>query len=356
MLSVDFTSKARQFLYHPRMREVAQKIEKGLPSLPSHICLFSSGTTSSTPKGYALSLSAILFNAEAVNHHLHLSSKDIWGLSLPAYHVGGLSVLARAYLTGSEVVEMGSWAPVSWVNKLKESRVSLTTVVPTQVFDLIENKLTPPPSLKYLIVGGDFLSLELENRALALGWPLLRTFGMTEVCSQLATARAPRAPLEILPLHQCKTGENDFLLVKSSALFTLEFKLAQKLEITWSRDLLDSEGFFTTSDRTQIVGNTLMPLGRSDDRIKIKSRLYSLNELKDKLSSLSYQLGVQGKVELLIIDHEREGKKVLIKILESIYSDPLRDELTLHFYPLEIEFKKVQAFERTELGKMKRSP
>ena len=70
-----------------------------LPFLKSHIWLATSGRT--CQKWVALSKAAVLFSAQTVNQHLSVTSADRWGVCLPLFHVGGLSILARADLSRS---------------------------------------------------------------------------------------------------------------------------------------------------------------------------------------------------------------------------------------------------------------
>ena len=63
-----------------------------------------------------------------------------------------------------------------------------SSLVPAQVLDLVRAGLRPPPVLRAIVVGGGAISAELYRDARALGWPVLPSYGMTECCSQIATA------------------------------------------------------------------------------------------------------------------------------------------------------------------------
>ncbi len=352
MFNIDFDSDELQFLSHPRYTEASERILQELDYLKSHFLIFSSGTTSQDLKGYALSREALLTNARAVNSFFNLNSDDVWGLSLPHFHVGGLSVLARAHLLGSSLVLMGDhWDPLAWSELLKEKGVTITTIVPTQLFDLVKNNLQAPPMLKHLVVGGDYLSHELERLAMALGWPVIRTFGMTEVCSQLASAKAPGLGIELLPIHEIKTDKDERLWVKSSALFTLQFSLKEKLHVTLANTLLDSEGFFPTNDRVSIEGETFTHLGRLDDQIKVSGKLISLISLKEKLYEFALKHNLYGSVELLFEADNRLGKKLVLLHLPTVQNI---EEIKNLFSPLKVELREVTSFNRTDLGKLKR--
>jgi O-succinylbenzoic acid--CoA ligase len=59
---------------------------------------------------------------------------------------------------------------------------------------LMEVAETPPRSLRVLLVGGQALSGTLAREAIAAGWPLHVTYGMTETASQVATSSVLDGP------------------------------------------------------------------------------------------------------------------------------------------------------------------
>lgn len=355
MFNVDFNRSGIQFLVHPQYQSILPKIEEGLKEyhLDHHFILFSSGTTGGDLKGYALSKKALFENASATNKHFELTSEDVWGLSLPVYHVGGLSVLARAFLLKNKIIDLRKWDPLTWREQLEGT--TITTIVPTQLYDLVQRKIEAPQTLKKVIVGGDLLGTELEKRALGLGWNVIRTFGMTEVCSQLASAKkVGQKDLEILSIHQVKTTEDQRLWVKSPSLFTLQFTYSKTLKVTPAADLCDEDGFYQTSDRAEIHENILKHLGRIGDEVKIAGHLVNLNQLKNELFNFLFKKGLFQKMEFTLEKDERKGHKlILLSIRECL---EMAEEITALIHPIKIdEVREVTTFERTSLGKLKKS-
>lgn len=353
MNEVNFQTEAPQIISHPQYDGIKDKILEGLKDFPlnNHFILFSSGTTGGSLKGYAVSKKALFANAKAVNEHFSLTSEDVWGLSLPSYHIGGLSVLARAHLLGNKVIDARKWEPQAWIKKIQE--VTITTIVPTQLYDLVKLGIKAPKNLRYIIVGGDFLSSELKKRAIELGWPVIRTFGMSEVCSQLASSKRPEEDeIEVMPIHQVKTNNEGRLLVKSEALFTLEFKLEDKLNVKLANELSEN-GFYITSDRAEINGKTIKHLGRIGDDIKISGHLVSLLALKNTLGNYLVEKNIYGQMELQLENDERKGKRLLLLTLPDLLEHVEKvKELLL---PVKVdEVKVVESFSRTDLGKLKR--
>ena len=158
-----------------------------LPELQGHVLFETSGSTG-TPKWIALSKDALLASASAVNAHLGVTKSSCWGLALPAHHVGGFGVAARAFAAGCAFREFGKkWNPAEFTIWLGENQVTHTSLVPTQVHDLVSAELRAPESLAAIVVGGGRLDEATGQAARNLGWPVLASYGMTEAASQIAT-------------------------------------------------------------------------------------------------------------------------------------------------------------------------
>ncbi|MEK7356812.1 MAG: AMP-binding protein, partial [Bdellovibrionota bacterium] len=167
----------------------------------AHVGIATSGSTGGSGSLVLLSKNALRASARAVNERLAATSADIWYKSLPNFHVGGLGILVRAHLSGAKVVEDESekWDATGFHSKLEKSEATLLSLVPTQVFDLVREKLRSPSRLRAVIVGGGRLEESLRLAALDLGWPILPSYGMTEAASQVATAVSPDDP-RLVPL------------------------------------------------------------------------------------------------------------------------------------------------------------
>src|SRR5262245_55277148 len=125
-------------------RTAAAHLKRQAPRVKDVVWIFSSGTQSlGLVKAIGLSFDAIWESARAVNVHLQAGVKDVWSVEIPTYHVGGYSILTRAKLSNSKVVRGGKWEAERFIKRLKEHRVTLTSLVPTQVFDLVANKVSP---------------------------------------------------------------------------------------------------------------------------------------------------------------------------------------------------------------------
>ena len=333
-----------------------QKVWESL-NLTEHVFICSSGTSSGSKiKSYALSKEALKANAKAVNKFLNASSADKWLQSLPCYHVGGLSIIFRCLLSKSARIEFTSkWNTRSFLDILHMEKIQYCSVVPTQLYDLVSSQSVAPEYLKGVFVGGDFLSDELAKRAFKLGWPIIRTYGMTEVCSQLATSfyqDSKDGMMRILPIHQIHTV-NQCYFVKSPSLFTYEIIMdGDDIEI-----LSPTIDGYKIQDKLIMEKDKLKPLGRIGSEIKIKGRLYNFLDIKNSIDSFLIDNNFKNKVELVLENDQRDGKVLKLIALSEVkeYADAILDGIN-DILPKPLRQKKmifVSSFRRTALGKLK---
>ena len=171
-------------------------------SLAGHILFSTSGSTGGS-KWVAISRSALLASARAVNTHLGASGNDRWLRALPDFHVGGMGIFARCYEAGCACVSLeGKWSPAGYHSLACDEGITLSSLVPTQLVDLVSADLPSPPTLRAVLIGGGRLDDAIYQKAIALGWPVMETYGMTEASSQVATTTLNTRQLEILPCWQ----------------------------------------------------------------------------------------------------------------------------------------------------------
>lgn len=311
-------------------------------------------------KSFSLSKTAIFNNAKAVNSRFKISQSDRWLSSLSKFHIGGLSIFARAYLSGSEVISIErSWDPEVFIKDLKVENIQYASLVPTQLYDLVTKNLSCPSCVKAIFIGGDFASEELCQRAVALGWRLIITFGMTEVASQMASSYfedIKSGYLELFDIHKLK-AQGESHKITSSSLFTekITFLQDRKIEVEHSDNFVLNDHIGLKS----LVGSVyLKPLGRKDDAFKLKGRLYYLNTIKNDIASGLMRMGILDKVHLELRDDLRLGKRIMIFLLDELKNDQdaiikmLAEKSSIPADLFTFEF--VPIFEKTLLGKIKK--
>lgn len=162
------------------------------PGAGSPIVLWTSGTEGH-PRGVVLSREAMRTHAEAVTERLGLEYTDRTLVSLSHAHVGGLATILRAAQVGSTLVVRSSLDAVALASLIDSGEITRASLVPTMLRRLLEARgdARAPGSLRCLLVGGAHAPVALTERALAFGYPIALTYGMTEAGSQVATAPPP---------------------------------------------------------------------------------------------------------------------------------------------------------------------
>lgn len=320
----DFISTRSKLLLNPKMglqreNEIQHLFENEMvfERFENHFFIASSGTSLKSNddlKLVALSKKAILISAKAVNDHLRASTSDIWLNSLPGFHVGGLGIFARAHLTDSKVVLLDKWDPKTFHERITTKNVTLTSLVPTQVFDLVHHQLQAPKSLRSVIVGGGALNPQLYARALSLGWPLLVSYGLTEMASQVATSLHNCQKLGFLGHVEARLSPDGFLMVKSPALLTAYIQINKN-----SMNVIDPKvnGWFTTEDLVTHDGDGLTILGRSTDFIKIGGEGVYFSNLEKRFEEIKLMHKSNFDSAIVAVPDNRLGHVIHLATTES---------------------------------------
>lgn len=292
--------------------EVIQSWVNQESSLAGHLLFSTSGSSGASggAKWVALSREAILASARSVNAHLNVSSEDRWLLALPTFHVGGMGIVARSYLSSSSVVRYQKpWDAQAYSEVVLDERVTLSSLVPTQLVDLVRVGarlgIAAPPSLRAVLIGGGRLDDVTYQQAMNLGWPIVETYGMTETCSQVATARLGDRALKLLPPWQAKIDTRGRLLLKGSPLLT-GYVSIEHGQVTFSNPR--KGGWFQTGDIVAFLEDTLSVIGRADRCVKVLGELVDLEEVTRNLKA-----DLRTDMEVLVIpfDDVRKGSSLI---------------------------------------------
>lgn len=318
--SLTFDSLVRRgFLHSPKLAPWQNQILRDMQvriGASKNVWILSSGTQSlNQVKAIELTREALLTSAAAVNKHLHATSRDRWLLTLPPYHVGGLGILARAKLSKSRVFFLSKWSVKEFVRTIEKHKISLVSLVPTQVFDLVEAGAASPKSLRAIVVGGGSLDPNLYLRARQLGWPLLTSYGLTECCSQVATAslstlKAIKYPdLTVLPHVRVELREGRVFLKSKSLAETVAVGRPSR---EFTREEPKRDGWLATEDLAEMPGGKLRILGRRDDVVKVLGVLVPVNQVEDKIREHFTRDQLTGDLTVLAIKGGREENRLIL--------------------------------------------
>jgi O-succinylbenzoic acid--CoA ligase len=152
------------------------------------IVVHTSGTTSA-PKPVPLTYRNWLWSAMGSAVALGHPSDERWLAALPLTHVGGLSILLRSAIAGTTVLLHERWSTEAVLRGLDDA--TIVSLVPTTLARLLDAGLAEPPALRWALLGGAPIPPALLARARAAKVPVAPTYGLSEACSQVATAGVP---------------------------------------------------------------------------------------------------------------------------------------------------------------------
>ena len=234
--------------------------------------LYTSGTTGH-PKGVMQTYGNHYASALAGALNTGVVEDDAWVCTMPLFHISGLSILIRGLVYG---------CPVYLLRKFDAERVNallcsgagrIISVVAYTLAALLENlgEGSYPPTFRYMLLGGGFFDKGLLQKCAERGIPVIRSFGMTETCSQIIatrlsdTERKPEASgLTLLP-NRLRIGEGNLptghpgeIQIQSPALCSGYLNQPEKYARSFTADgwyktgdigLMDSDGYLYVKSR-----------------------------------------------------------------------------------------------------------
>jgi len=322
-------------------------------------CFFQTSGSEGQRKWVGLTKGALLTSARAVNAHFGITKRDHWLLALPIHHVGGFGILARSFVSGSQVTKLeGKWDARRFVQQCAAVEATLASLVPTQVFDLVAAQLVAPKSLRAVLVGGGATSHELAQAAQQLGWPVCRTYGMTETASQVAAQTEVGGEMEVLPIWEVSTDAEGVMTVRGGALAR---GYAVQEAGRWCWEPTDEGRGLRTRDRVQLwqdgARRLLRFTSREANTIKILGELVALEPIQARVEAIRLNLGMrEGEAVICDVPDERTEAKLALAVaaMDAADAERLRAALNQTLRPFEqVEsLHWLPAIPRSELGKV----
>ncbi|MBN6205595.1 o-succinylbenzoate--CoA ligase [Ralstonia pickettii] len=150
--------------------------------------IYTSGTTG-FPKGVMHTYGNHWWNAIASALNLGLDKADKWLISLPLFHVSGLSTLLKSVIYGMPIYLMKKFDESQVHEAIMKKQITVVSVVTVMVQRLIERMGDEryPKGLRCFLLGGGPAPQALLERAKEKAIPVFQSYGMTETASQIVT-------------------------------------------------------------------------------------------------------------------------------------------------------------------------
>lgn len=162
--------------------KVEEKLAEIEPEQPIFI-FYTSGTTG-TPKGVLYTNRMLFWNSLNTSVQLEITSADFTLNALPPYHTSGWNVLLLPMLhRGARVDFMKSFKSKKVLQYIQNNSISLFLAIPTMLRMMVKNAAFQDfkaPALKYIVVGGEDLSIPLIDQWAEKGILLRQGYGLTE--------------------------------------------------------------------------------------------------------------------------------------------------------------------------------
>lgn len=288
------------------------------PTEPGDALVIATSGTSGDPKAVVLTHAAVAASAAASNAALHVDpTRDRWWSCLPLAHIGGLSVLTRALLSGT---------PVTFD---RDDACTLVSLVPTQL------QRTDVAPFRTVLLGGAAAPDGLPGN-------VVRTYGMTETGSGIAYDGVPLGGVEL------RTDAAGQIHVRGRMLLRAYRD---------GTDPKDADGWLATADAGELVAGVLRVHGRVDDVINTGGEKVWPTAVERALADAP---GV-AEVAIAARPDAEWGQRVVAFVVPTDAANPppldaLRDQVkeSLPAYAAPKELVVITALPRTSSGKVKR--
>lgn len=224
------------------------------PYQNAHFMIFSSGSTG-LPKAIFHSKESTQMAAKGSCEVNAVDSKSKMLLSLPLFHVSGLSILCRSLHAKAALHPYDN--DQSLIAQLHGLHITHVSLVTTQLKELTQYNKTFP-DLVSVLVGGSAIPKTILENAISKGLPIQTTYGLSEMGGQVTTSSLNNTQKiingsgEVLSLRQVKIDEQGQIWVSGPCL---------------SINADTTDGWYNTGDLGKWVEDQLIVMGRADDMI-----------------------------------------------------------------------------------------
>lgn len=209
--------------------------------------IFTSGSSGHS-KAVLHSMANHYFSALGAGENISFAKADRWLMSLPMYHISGLSLVMRSLIKSGTIVFPSLAESIN--QSIMHRRITHLSLVPLQLSRLLDDAECTDTlkKLKAILIGGSGVNSAIIERALDAGLAIHTTYGSTETASQVATTETDDLKEftstcgKLLPHRQVKISQDGEILVKGKTLFR-GYVSGDSITLP-----IDQQGYFASND------------------------------------------------------------------------------------------------------------
>ncbi len=301
--------------------------------LPEEVDLLiaTSGSTG-FPKLVALSIANFIWSAHGSSENIAVDPNDTWLISLPLFHVGGMSIIFRTMLAGANAMISPKILDGDFID---QHRITHFSLVATQLSRQINSKFPFGQATKAILLGGSKIPHALIQKSIELNLPIHTSFGCSEMASQVCTTSKEATMDELMTAGKVLAGRQ----VKIDQDGRIQLNGKTRFLGYWQNQKLlkpfDKDGWFTTNDLGEFDNNGFLKvIGRADRMFISGGENIHPEQIEQALINL------EGIMNALVIDMPSEtygSRPVAFLQGQKNYSDPeLRKLLSENLMPFQI--------------------
>lgn len=321
---------------------------------PANIILTSG--SSGQPKAAVHSLNNHRASAEGARSLIALEPGDVWLLSLPLFHIGGLAIINRCAFVGAAVALQDRDVALSV--QISRDKITHLSLVSTQLVRLLKEDIDCLKGIKSLLLGGGAISSALLGQLNNLSINCFTSYGMTEMASQVTTGTAysdgssgrllPSRELKIIDEKIYVKGETLFLGYLDAQAQTNEQAQTHEQD-SCAHDVCkltlptDKDGWFFTKDRGYWdTAGKLHILGRIDNMFICGGENLQPEEVE---AALKQHPAIEDAIVFAQTDEEFGNlPAAIVKVSHSKNAQPSNDELTQFLADKIARFKRPRVY------------